>query len=115
MKRKTVTVTPAAIRAAARKNTKASARLEGREVPAGFVRSAAVERYIAASGTSDAVAPRRETDRTQLRTGMIQSGTGEAADDLLSFLKTEIWPLLEDHSPITKAEREQILDDPTTD
>lgn len=115
MKRKTVTVTPAAIQAAARKNTKASARLEDREVPAGFVRSAAVERYIAASGASDDVVPRRETDRTQVQSGMLQSGTGEAADDLLSFLKTEIWPLLENRSPITKAEREQMLDDPTTD
>jgi antitoxin VapB len=115
VKRKTVTVTAAAIQAAARQNTKASARLEGREVPAGFVRSAAVARYIAASGASDAVVPRRETDRTQVRGGMIQSGTGEAADDLLSFLKTEIWPLLEDRSPITKAEGEQMLDDPTTD
>lgn len=115
MKRKTVTVMPAAIQAAARKNTKASARLEDREVPAGFVRSAAVERYIAASGASDDVVPRRETDRTQVQSGMLQSGTGEAADDLLSFLKTEIWPLLENRSPITKAEREQMLDDPTTD
>lgn len=115
MKRKTVTVTPAAIRAAARKNTKASARLEGREVPAGFVRSPAVERYIAASGTSDAVLPRRETDRTQVQTGMIQSGSGETADDLLSFVKAEIWPLLEDRSQITKAEREQMASDPTTD
>ena len=50
MKRKTVTVTPAAIQAMARKNTKASARLEGREVPADFVRSPAVERYIAERG-----------------------------------------------------------------
>lgn len=108
MKRKTVTVTPAAIQAAARKNTKASARLEGREVPAGFVRSPAVERYITASGASDALVSRRETDR------MIPSDTVEAADDLLSLLKTEIWPLLEDRSPSTKAEREQILDDPTT-
>jgi antitoxin VapB len=115
VKRKTVTVTPAAIHAAARKNTKASARLEGREVPADFVRSAAVERYIAASGASDAVVPRRETDRTQVQSAMIQSGTGEAADDLLSFLKSEIWPLLEDRAPITKAEAEQMLDDPTTD
>jgi len=115
VKRKTVTVMPAAIQAAARKNTKASARLEDREVPAGFVRSAAVERYIAASGASDDVVPRRETDRTQVQSGMLQSGTGEAADDLLSFLKTEIWPLLENRSPITKAEREQMLDDPTTD
>ena len=100
MKRKTVTVTPAAIRAAARKNTKASARLEGREVPADFVRSPAVERYIAASGTGDALVTRGETDRTQVQSGMIQSGTGDAAEDLLSFLKTEIWPLLEDRSPI---------------
>ncbi len=117
MKRKTVTVTPAAIQAAARKNTKASARLEGREVPADFVRSPAVERYIAecGSGTSDALVPRCETDRTEVQTELIQSGTGDPADDLLSFLKTEIWPLLEDRSPITKAEREQMLDDPTTD
>jgi len=108
VKRKTVTVTPAAIRAAARKNTKASARLEGREVPADFVRSPAVERYIAESGTrtADALVTRGETDRTQVQSGMIQSGTGDAADDLLAFLKTEIWPLLEDRSPITKAERE---------
>jgi antitoxin VapB len=41
--------------------------------------------------------------------------TGDPADDLLSFLKTEIWHLLEDRSPISKAEREQMLDDPTTD
>ena len=67
MKRKAVTVTSAAIRAAARKNTKASARLEGREVPAGFVRSPAVERYIAECGsrTADAPVPRGETDRTR--------------------------------------------------
>jgi antitoxin VapB len=117
VKRKTVTVTPAAIYAAARKNTKASARLEGREVPAGFARSPAIERYIAESGTrtADVLVPRRETDRMQVQSGMIQSGSGEAADDLLSFLKTEIWPLLEHRSPITKAEREQMLDDPTID
>lgn len=117
MKRKTVTVTPAAIQAAVRQNTKASARLEGREVPANYVRSPAIERYITECGTrtADALVPRRETDRTQVQSGMIQSGSGEAADDLLSFLKTEIWPLLEDRSPITKAEREQMLDDPTRD
>jgi antitoxin VapB len=117
VKRKTITVTAAAIKAMARRNTKASARLEGREVPADFVRSPAVERYIAECGTrtADARISRRETDRTQVQSGMIQSGTGEAADDLLSFLKTEIWPLLEDRSLITKAEREQMLDDPTTD
>ena len=45
----------------------------------------------------------------------MQSGTGEAADDLLSFLKTQIWPLLEDRSQIAKAEGEQMAGDPTTD
>lgn len=117
MKRKTVTVTSAAIKAMARQNTKASARLEGREVPADYVRSPAVERYIAesASRTRDAFAPRREADRTQVQSGAIQSGTADSADDLLSFLKTEIWHLLEDRTPITKAEREQMLDDPITD
>jgi antitoxin VapB len=110
-------VTAAAINAMARQNTKASARLEGREVPADFVPSPAVERYIAECGsrTADAVVPHREPDRTQVQSGMAQSGTGEAADDLLSILKTEIWPLLDDRSPITKAEREDILDDPTGD
>ena len=44
---------------------------------------------------------------------MPHSGAGEAADDLLSFLKTEVWPLLEDRSPITKGE--QMPDDLTTD
>jgi antitoxin VapB len=102
LKRKAVTVTPAAIKAAARRNTKASARLEGREVPAGFVRSPAAERYIAASGTSDDLVPRRVTDAIQEQGGTIQSVTGGAADDLLAFLKAEIWPLLEDRSPIPK-------------
>lgn len=51
MKRKTVKVTRGALQAAGRKSTEASARLEGREVPAGFVRSPAVERYIAECGS----------------------------------------------------------------
>jgi len=46
---------------------------------------------------------------------MTQSGTVASADDLLCFLKSEIWPLTADRSPITKAERDQTLDDPTTD
>lgn len=117
MKRKTVTVTSAAIQAMARRNTKASARLEGREVPAGFVRSQAVERYIAerASGTGDALVPRCEPDRTEVQTELTQSGPSDLADDLLSILKSEIWPLLEDRSPITKADREQMLDHPSGD
>lgn len=56
--------------------------------------------------------PRREPGETQANSGTIRS-TGEAADDLLASLKTEIWPLLEDRSPVAKAEREDILDDPT--
>jgi antitoxin VapB len=117
VKRKTVTVTPIAIQAAARKNTKASARLEGREVPADFVRSPAVERYIAESGskTANTSVPRREPDHRGAATEMTGSGIGGHADDLLAFLKTEIWPLLEDRSPITKGEREQMLDDPLGD
>ena len=117
MKRKAVTVTSAAIQAAARKNTKASARLEGREVPAGFVRSPAVERYIAECGsrTADTSVPRREPDQRDAATGTTGSGIGGPADDLLSILRTEIWPLLEDRSPITKADREPMLDDPSGD
>ena len=44
---KSQTVSLAALRAMAVKNTKASARLEGCEVPEGHVRSQAVEQYIA--------------------------------------------------------------------
>jgi antitoxin VapB len=117
VKRKAVTVTPAAIQAVARKNTKASARLEGREVPAGFVRSPAVERYIAECGsrTANTSVPRREPDHRGAATGTTGSGIRGQANDLLAFLKTEIWPLLEDCSPITKVEREQMLDDPPGD
>lgn len=44
-----------------------------------------------------------------------QSRTGNRTDELLKVLNTEIWPLLSDGSPITKAEREQILGyDPAT-
>jgi antitoxin VapB len=114
MKRQTVT--PAAIKAMARRNTKASARLEGREVPPNFVRSPAVEQYIAerSSGTSDASVPRCEPDPTEAQTG-IPIPAQAIRQTIRSFLKTEIWPLLEDRSPITKTEREQILDDPTSD
>jgi antitoxin VapB len=44
-----------------------------------------------------------------------QSRRGNRADELLDVLEGEIWPLLKDGSPITKAEREQILGyDPKT-
>ncbi|WP_204809201.1 type II toxin-antitoxin system VapB family antitoxin [Mycobacterium riyadhense] len=38
-----------------------------------------------------------------------QSRTGNRTYELLDVLRTEIWPLLRDRSPITKAEREQAL------
>ena len=44
---KKVVVKNAAVRKAAARSTKASAKLEGREVPVGHERSAAVTRYIA--------------------------------------------------------------------
>ncbi len=43
---KKVAVTKAAVKKAGERATKASAKLEGREVPASHVRSAAVSRYI---------------------------------------------------------------------
>lgn len=44
---KKVVVSEAAVREAGARATKASAKLEGREVPAGHRRSAAVEEYLA--------------------------------------------------------------------
>jgi antitoxin VapB len=38
-----------------------------------------------------------------------QSRTGNRADELLDVLNDEIWPLLTDRSPISKAERERAL------
>ncbi|WP_084043264.1 type II toxin-antitoxin system VapB family antitoxin [Mycobacterium avium] len=44
-----------------------------------------------------------------------QSRTGNRGDELLDVLRTEIWPLLRDRSPITRAEREHTLGyDPAT-
>lgn len=70
MKRRVVT--DAALKAAGRRNTKASARLEGHELPPGYVRPAAVEQYLANVA--------------------IQRNTG----GVLQVLRAEIWPLLTD-------------------
>jgi antitoxin VapB len=44
-----------------------------------------------------------------------QSRVGNRTGELLGVLENEIWPLLNDGAPITKAEREQILGyDPAT-
>ncbi len=46
---------------------------------------------------------------------VVRSRSGNRADELLGVLESEIWPLLNDGSPITKTEREQILGyDPQT-
>lgn len=69
MKRRVVT--DAALKAAVRRNTEASARLEGREVPEEHVRSAAVERYLAGSTRSPqngGVPPRPEGETPCLLT-----------------------------------------------
>ena len=44
-----------------------------------------------------------------------QTRTGNRTDELLDVLRNEIWPLLDDGTPITKAQREQMLGyDPAT-
>ena len=96
------------------KNTKASARLEGREVPEGHVRSQAVEQYIAehtsktAGGCTSRLGPATDTEAAEAFHPQTDNGAGE----LLNVLASEIWPLLEDSSPITKADQAQILGDP---
>jgi hypothetical protein len=53
---KPVVVSAAAVRAMGRRNIRASARLAGREVPEGHLRSAAVAKFLAehSSGSTDA-------------------------------------------------------------
>lgn len=38
-----------------------------------------------------------------------QARRGDRAEELLSVLRTEVWPLVGDRSPISKEEREQAL------
>jgi antitoxin VapB len=49
----------------------------------------------------------RQALRAQL--GLLESLAGDRHDRLLDVMRTEIWPLLTDRSPITKREREEIL------
>ena len=98
--KKRVVVSVEAIKASGRRLTKASAKLEGREVPEGHVRSAAVEQYIADRASTPARAAEANLSRSR---------------DLLAVLASEVWPLLSDGSPITKAEQEHALGDPTND
>lgn len=60
MARKRVTVSAAALKKAGRRSTRASAKLENREVPADHVRSEAVQRYL------DECAVRWVSDRPQM-------------------------------------------------
>ena len=55
----------------------------------------------------------REALRAQL--SVLEAQAGGRAAQLLDVMRTEIWPLLPDRSPITKQEREQVLGyDPDT-
>lgn len=55
----------------------------------------------------------RDALRAQL--AIIEARDGERVTQLLDVLRTEIWPLLPDRTPITKQDREQILGyDPDT-
>ena len=108
------TVSPAALSAMAVKNTKASARLDGREVPEVHIRSQAVEQYIAqhasknASGCTCQPTNAPETEAAEA----FRPQTGGSGSELLDVLASEIWPLLEDRSPITEAEQTHVLGDP---
>ena len=110
MKRQTVS--PAALRAMAVKNTKASARLEGREVPEGHVRSQAVEQYIAehtsktAGGCTSRLGPAPDTEAAEAFHPQTDSGAGELLNILASDLAT-VGRQLTDHQgrPGTVARR----------
>lgn len=55
----------------------------------------------------------RDALRAQL--SLLEVKAGDRAAHLLDVMRTEIWPLLPDQPPITKAERERILGyDPET-
>ncbi|HZA12195.1 type II toxin-antitoxin system VapB family antitoxin [Mycobacterium sp.] len=46
---------------------------------------------------------------------LLESRAGDRQAQLLDVLRTEIWPLITDRTPITKREREEILGyDPNT-
>ena len=40
---------------------------------------------------------------------LLESNAGNREEQLLNVMRTEIWPLLTDRTPITKREREEIL------
>ena len=55
----------------------------------------------------------RDALRAQL--ALLESRYGDRAAQLLDVMRTEIWPLLPDRTPITKQDREEILGyNPTT-
>ncbi|MFN8043322.1 MAG: type II toxin-antitoxin system VapB family antitoxin [Mycobacterium sp.] len=55
----------------------------------------------------------REALRAQLT--LLEAQAGDQLTQLLDVMRTEIWPLLPDQTPITKADREDILGyDPET-
>ncbi len=40
---------------------------------------------------------------------LLQSRRADQEEALLEVMRTEVWPLLDDRRPVSKAEREQIL------
>lgn len=99
-------MSPEAVKAMGRKNIRASARLEGHEVPEGHVRSTAVERYLAelslrAAGEDNLHRDQHATDNDE----------EDRRDHVLDILASEVWPLLKDGTPSGKSEQEQILED----
>lgn len=55
----------------------------------------------------------RDALRAQL--ALLEAPAGDLVTRLLDVMRTEIWPLLPDHTPITKQHREQVLGhDPKT-
>ena len=48
-------------------------------------------------------------DALSAQLSLLEAQAGDRATHLLDVMRTEIWPLLSDHTPITKQQREQIL------
>lgn len=105
MVKRRVVVSPEAVRRAGERSTRASAKLEGREVPADYVRSASVQRFL-----DDHAAG---SDRWRKDDPI--NGTDTSDNGLLDVLRREVWPLLSDRSVLTKADRGRMLGyDPKT-
>ncbi|MCK0177102.1 hypothetical protein [Mycolicibacterium sp. F2034L] len=105
MVKRRVVVSSEAVKRAGERSTRASAKVEGREVPADYVRPAAVQRFL----DDHAV----KSDRW--RKDDSSDGIDTCDNGLLDVLRREVWPLLSDGKVLNKADRERILGyDPET-